>query len=152
MTEKKTAHDRWKAIPYQTRVVWLYIFLLFVMGAGIVARPDTAVNRNLTDVTGYAPDVIAVCFWLMIPLMGFTYTLWRNMFAVLIPLAPLFAYVFILLQQIAGSKTAPMVHGAMGLSVVVFVLALYYLAEELDEKQQVIEGLKATRTQPENGG
>jgi predicted membrane protein len=137
-----TASQRWKAIPYQLRVVCIYCALSFVLGAAILARMDTTTNRYLESATGIQPNAIAFLLWAVIPVMFGAYYVWRNLLVIMLGLSPVVGMAVILGRQIVTSETAPLIHLVSFGFMLVSIPLLYLFSAETDEKDVIIQALK----------
>lgn len=130
-------------IPVSSRVIAIYSIILFITGASLLARPNAELNLRVSAIIGLQPDFIAFVLWAMIPLMLSLHALMSSIFAVIVPMTPLYSYIFIVSLDI-NSSGGSLFHLAMSLSTVILTLAIYYFALEYDEALDVIQILKLT--------
>lgn len=141
----RVIYKRFSSIPISSRVKWFYSFILFVVGAAMLARPSSQLNYSISNLITIDIEIIALVFWLMIPVLYATHALINNLFSVILPMSPLVAYTLLLMQQM-NNTNASLVHFAMALITLVAIVLTYYLAEEVEEQKKIINALKASRS------
>lgn len=142
--DMSTAWGRWKAIPSQTKLIWLFGAFMLSIAAALFLRPNNPVANYWATTYGVNWDVVALLLMLGAFSLPVFWYLFQRIEALAIPTAPLLGIIFGLFDQLARSSTAPLVHGVVAFYVIVMFIATFYLAKELEEEKTARKKLTQT--------